>query len=161
LNSLIDQLESGRGHLLEITRKVRAMSQTEKYQSNIKLLETVPGTGLVTSITLLTEPGDISRFKDTDHSASYIGLVPACHSSGEKEHNGEMTFRQNGHLLQMLIESSWSAVREDPAMSLCYGKLVRRIEKNKAIIRIARKLVNRIYGVLKNKKEYKCGINNV
>jgi transposase len=161
LNSMIDQLESGRGHLLEITRKVRTLSKSEKYQQNMILLGTVPGIGMITSITLLTELGDINRFKDTDHLAAYIGLVPTCHSSGEKEHKGEMTFRQNGHLLQMLIESSWCAVREDPAMSLCYSKHVKRMEKNKAIIRVARKLLNRIYGILKEKKEYKCGINNV
>jgi len=72
--------------------------------------------------------------KDSDHLAAYVGVVPTCHSSGEKEHTGEMTFRHNGHLLMMLIESSWTAVREDPAMTLCYSKLVKRMSKNNAII---------------------------
>jgi len=61
----------------------------------------------------------------------------------------------------MFIESSWCAIRKDPALTLCYGRLCKRMEKNDAIIRIARKLVNRIYAVLKHQKEYKCGINNV
>ena len=161
LDALIDQLENQRAHLLKITREVRALSQTEKYLKNMNLLKTVPGIGLITAITLLTELGSIDRFKDSDHLAAYVGVVPTCHSSGEKEHTGEMTFRHNGHLLMMLIESSWTAVREDPAMTLCYSKLVKRMSKNNAIIRIARKLLNKIYVILKKQEEYKCGINNV
>ena len=161
LNAYIDQLEDQRKHLLEITRKIRKLSKSEKYKQNIGLLETVPGIGGITSITILTELGSIDRFKDADHLAAYVGLVPTCHSSGEKDNKGEMTFRHNGRLLQMIIESSWSALRDDPALSLCYGKLRGRMNKNNAIIRIARKLVNRIYAVLKKQEEYKCGINNV
>lgn len=161
LNALVDQLEDQRKRLLEITRLVRALSKSDGYKRNIELLESIPGIGGITSITILTELGSISRFKDADHLAAYIGLVPTCHSSGEKDNKGEMTFRHNGRLLQMIIESSWSAIRADPTLSLCYGKYRQRMTQNKAIIRIARKLVNRIYAVLKHQKEYQCGINNV
>jgi transposase len=160
LDAMIDQFESQRVHLLDITRKIRKMSQSEKYQRNITLLDTLPGIGLITSITILTELGNIDRFKDSDHLAAYVGLVPTCHSSGEKENRGEMTFRHNERLLQMIIESSWSAMRKDPGLTLSYSNYRRRMNQNNAIIRIARKLVNRIYAVLKHQKEYKCGINN-
>ena len=161
LNTLIDQLEDQRKHLLEITRKIRALSKSEKYQRNIALLTTIPGIGGITSITIMTELASIDRFKDSDHLAAFIGLVPTCHSSGDKEHKGEMTFRHNDRLLQMLIECSWKAIKDDPALSLCYSKLRGRMNQNNAIIRIARKLVNRIYSVLKNQKEYQCSVNNV
>ena len=127
----------------------------------MNLLKTVPWIGFITSITLLTELGSINRFEDSDHLAAYVGVVPTCHSSGEKEHTGEMTFRNKGHLLQMLIESSWTAIRENPAITLCYSKFTKRMNNNKAIIRIARKLLNKIYVILKKQEEYKCGINNV
>ena len=46
-------------------------------------------------------------------------------------------------------------MRVDPALTQAYYDYSRRMEPNKAIIRIARKLVNRLFFVLKNEKEYK------
>ena len=97
---------------------------------------------------------DIKRFKNTDHFAGFIGLVPNHHSSGEKENNGEMTFRGHNTLRSSLIESSWIAARSDPALIMSYHSYAKRMEPNKAIVRIARKVLNRMYFVLKNKMEY-------
>lgn len=58
----------------------------------MKLLHLIHGIGPITAITLLTEIIDLSRFKNTDHLASFVGLVPGSHSSGEKDKNTEMTF---------------------------------------------------------------------
>jgi transposase len=53
-----------------------------------------------------------------------------------------------------LIQSAWVAVRKDPALTLKYYQLVRRMPCQKAIIRIAKKLLSRIRFVLKNKQPY-------
>jgi len=60
-----------------------------------------------------------------------------------------MTFRGQIHLKKGLIESAWVASRIDPALTHSFIKLCKRMEPNKAIIRIARKLLNRIYYTLK------------
>ena len=65
-----------------------------------------------------------------------------------------MTKRQNKLLRMMIIESSWVAIRHDPALMLAYQKLVVRMKPNKAIIRIAKKIINRIRYVLKNQTPY-------
>jgi transposase len=108
----------------------------------------------------MTHIETIDRFKNTDYLASYVGLIPNSHSSGESENKGEMTFRGQNHLKAILVESSWVAVRVDPALSLSYNTYIHRMQPNKAIIRIARKLLNRIYYVLKNQREYVCGVVN-
>jgi len=69
-----------------------------------------------------------------------------------------MTFRGQNALGKMLIESSWMAVRFDPALMMSYHSYIKRMEPNKAIIRIARKVLNRMYFVLKNKVEYVSGV---
>lgn len=61
-------------------------------------------------------------------------------------------------LKKILIEGSWFAIRMDPALSLAYNNYIKRMPANKAIIRIARKLLNRIYFVLKTEQKYVCGI---
>jgi transposase len=103
---------------------------------------------------ILTELGDISRFKNLDKLCSFIGLVPMTNSTGENEKTGGITVRRNKILRTAIVESSWIAIRNDPALMLVYQKLTKRMEPQKAIIRIAKKLVNRILYVLKNKKPY-------
>ena len=58
----------------------------------------------------------------------------------------------------MLIENSWIAIRKDPALTLKYNELCNRMKSNKAIIRIARKLVNRIRTVLIKEQEYQLAV---
>jgi len=158
LKLLIDQVEYLRIGMLDVTKKVRTLAASESYASDMKLMIGIPGIGLVTGIAFLTQLETIERFPCTDSLANYLGLVPNCHSTGDKENTGEMTYRGNKWLRELLVESAWMAARSDPALHLTYIKLCKRMKPNKAIIRIARKLLNRIYYVLKNKREYEKGI---
>jgi hypothetical protein len=58
---------------------------------------------------------------------------------------------------EMIMESAWTAARTDPALHRAFNKLCPGMEPNQAIIRIARKLVNRIYYTLKHPQIYACG----
>lgn len=158
LLALVSEVESQRELLLKINREIRNLSHSEKYERPVRLIQSVPGIGIVNAMTFLTEIEDINRFKSTDHLASFVGLIPKYHSSGEREITGEITFRGLTTLKQVLVESSWIAARIDPALSLAFNTYVKRMPPNKAIIRIARKLLNRIYYVLKNDRAYVTGI---
>jgi transposase len=158
LQILIQEVDQQRKLLLEVLRKIRALSQREKYAAKMRLLRTIPGVGFITAITFLTEIENIERFENTDHFAGFVGLVPNRHSSGNKENNGDMTFRGQNALRKSLIESSWFAARLDPALSMSFNVYVKRMEPNKAIVRIARKVLNRMYYVLKNNKDYVSGV---
>jgi transposase len=155
---LITQVEHLRLCLLEVTRNIRKLSTTQEYDSNIKLLLQIPGVGMITGMAFLTQLEAIERFPNTNSLAGYLGLVPNCSSSGDKENTGEMTFRGNKWLRVLLIEAARTAARTDPALHLAYLNLCKRMHSNDAIIRIARKLLNRIYYVLKYKYEYDKGI---
>lgn len=135
-------------------KSIKALSQEKKYKKNVELLTGIPGIGLITAMTFLTETDDISRFKNLDGLCSYIGLVPMTNSSGEFDSVGHITKRQNKALRSMIVESSWVAIRNDPALMLAYQKLIKRMKSTKAIIRISKKMVNRIRYVLKNQKPY-------
>ena len=158
LDTLISDAVEMRKSQLAITRKIRDLSRTEAYAKDYELLIGIPGTGLITGMSFLTEIEDINRFSSSDRFASYVGLIPSSHSSGEKVNSGPITSRAHFLLRDMIVESAWQAARYDPALHLAYGDLCKRMKPNKAIIRIARKLLNRIYHVLKTKKEYVCGV---
>jgi transposase len=158
LKILIQEAEQQRTLLLEVLRKVRLLSRSEKYARNIALLRTIPGIGTITAITFLVEIENIYRFDNTDHFAGFVGITPNRHNSGSKANDGGMSFRGNKTLRSMLIESAWTAARSDPALTLSYHSYIKRMEANKAIVRIARKVLNRMYYVLKNKTEYVSGV---
>jgi len=158
LDFLVRQYESLRGQRLEMLRAVRALSRTERFEKPLENLMTVPGIGQLTGMALLSEIDDIRRFKSADQLAAFIGMIPMCHSSGEHEGVGDITVRRSARLRSVLVEAAWVAVRQDPALSMAYGNYCKRMAPGKAIIKIARKLVNRIYFVMKRNQPYVNGV---
>jgi transposase len=120
----------------------------------IALLRTIPGIGLTTSFVLFTELVDIHRFRKLDHLCSFIGLVPSTASSDTKVRVNGITPRHNKYLRYLVIEAAWIAVRKDPALTAAYNELTKGMTKQRAIIRIAKKLTNRIRYVWLHQKEY-------
>lgn len=154
LSGHLEMAEMLRKKQYSTIKEIRKLSNKSIYKEDYDLLISVPGIGCLTAMILLTEIGDIKRFKNLDKLCSYIGLVPMTNSTGENEKAGNITVRRNKILRTALIESSWVAIRNDPALMLAYQKLINRMKPQDAIIRIAKKLVNRILYVLKNKKAY-------
>ncbi|MFQ6102594.1 MAG: IS110 family transposase [Anaerolineae bacterium] len=150
----LQELHSLGTFLAQVTAHIRALSTQQPYTEDVQNLLSIPGVGTLTAMILLTEIVDINRFKNLDHLASYVGLVPGEDSSGDQEHTTGITPRRNRHLRRLLIEASWTAVRKDPALLQSFLQLTRRMSKTRAIVRIARKLLNRIRYVLKNKAPY-------
>jgi transposase len=107
---------------------------------------------------ILTELETINRFRNIDKMCGYIGLVPSTKSSGEKEKTGDITPRGHSVLRTALIESSWMAIRNDPSLMKSYLSYCKRMEPNKAIVKIAKKLLSRIRFVLNNNKPYICSV---
>jgi transposase len=107
---------------------------------------------------ILTELETINRFNNLDKMCGYIGLVPSTKSSGDKEKTGDMTPRGHSVLRTAIIESSWIAKSNDPSLMKSYISYCKRMDQNKAIIKIAKKLLSRIRYVLNNNKPYICSM---
>jgi len=157
LGILLSELRYYRTNIAQLTREIRHLSEQERYKESVRNLKTIPGISTLSAMVILTELGEISRFKNIDHLSSYVGLIPQDSSGGECNQGG-VTRRRNTYLRHLLIENSWVAVRKDPALLMTFIQLSKRMPKNKAIIRIARKLLSRIYYVLKNRREYVIGV---
>lgn len=158
LNVYLSQVRHLRAAVLDTTRIIRGLSRTERYKIWQELLRTVPGISYITAMILLTELETIERFANLDKLCGFIGLVPSTKSSGENESNGDLTPRGHSYLRTALIESAWVAARKDPALNKSYHEYCSRMEPNKAIIRIARKLLSRIRFVLKNNLPYEYSV---
>jgi transposase len=158
LKTHLAELKHIRQLIADLNQGIRTLAKTDNYKNTVHLLKTIPGISILSAMILLTELYDIKRFKNLDKLASYVGLVPNTNSSGEKDYKTNMTGRRNPQLRCLLIESAWTAVRKDPALLMAFNELCKRTTKTKAIVKIARKLLNRIRYVLKNQQEYVPGV---
>lgn len=156
-SNLICSYEYHRSQLLTLSRQIR--ERIREYDRELyTLLKSVSGIGPLTASALITELGDITRFKNIDQLSSYVGLVPRVRESGETTHTGGITFRCNTFLRTLLIESSWQAIRMDPAIMQYYHKHLVNNKGHKVVIKVARKLLNRIRYVMINRQPYITGI---
>lgn len=158
LDIMINHLEDLHRQKLEMTRSMRSLARTDRFREPLRLIMSIPGFGQATGMVFLSEICDVSRFSDAGKLAAYIGMIPMCHSSGEHDGTGDITLRKHAIMRSTLIEAAWVAIRQDPAMNLVFTDCCKRMPKSKAIVKVARKLVNRLYYVLKHQTVY---VNNV
>jgi transposase len=95
--------------------------------------------------------GDISRFPRGKQVASYLGLIPREHSSGGRQRLGAITKQGNRMLL---VEAAQSAVRYDPEFRKEYQHRCHSKPKAVAKVAAARKLVIRLYWMLRTQPPY-------
>ena len=158
LNAHLEMVKHQRGLLLKVTRQIRELSKSPEYQQTVEQLTSIPGIGMLTAFRLVTELETIERFENFDKLCSFVGLVPSTNSSGDNEIINGITPRRNSRLRAALVESAWVAIRNDPALLLVYQKLCQRMPGNRAIIRVAKKILNRIIYVLRNGQRYERNV---
>jgi len=157
LSQLLDRvffLQEQRRLLEQQLRDIAKQRDREMFN----ILRTVPGIGQITAIGFMAEIGDINRFRHFKHFASYIGVVPRMHQSGENEKTGSITYRNNRYLRPLIIEAAWQAIRADPAMLHYYQERCLRSNPKKAIVKIARKLLSKIMYVMRHRQRYERGV---
>lgn len=154
LNLMLEQVEHLRLSVLNATRKLRELSRLPFYRKNFAHLMTIPGIGVITAMSILTEIADTGRFPNERAYTKYVGFIPDCHESGDHKVKGEMTGRGNNRLRMAYIEAAWIAIRKDTALNCAYLRYCQRMERNEAIVRIARSLVHISLALVKNDKDY-------
>ena len=154
LLSLVEMLEVEQKKLYEVGRRILALMRTEKYADNFKLIRTAPGVGIITAFTILLECGDLSGFSSADKFCAFIGLIPDMNQSDQHEGKTRMTKRRHRCLRYMFTECAWKAVSNSAALSSYFAKQSCKMDKNKAIVKVAHKIAKIIKSILKNKKAY-------
>jgi transposase len=155
LQSQLKQLEFLWYEELHISNELRAYCR-KHYKKDYYLLKSIPGIGGITASAMLAELGDIRRFNPLE-LAAIVGLVPGIYQSSDKKISLGLSKRRNGYLRSLLIESTWIAVRTDMSLQQYYRKHVHK-EPNKAIIKVAHKLLNRIRAVIISGIPYQTGL---
>ena len=151
--SKLRMLEVIHQEYLQLANELRSYCR-KHHKKHYYLLKSIPGIGGYLASAILAEVGDLRRFKSETQFASYIGMIPSIRNSGGTERMQGVTPRCRGLLRSYIIESAWVAFRLDPEMQAYYRKHVGKNPKS-IIVKIARKLLNRMLSVIKNETPYK------
>ncbi len=122
--------------------------------ADAKLLMTHPGVGPILALATVVTLGKVERFRDGKHVASYLGLIPKEDSSGERRRLGAISKQGNSFMRFLLVQAGLSAARGDAGLGRVYKRLVQKKHHGVAKVAIARKLVVRLYWMLRTQKQY-------
>lgn len=121
-------------------------------------IETIPGIGPILGAIIVSEIGDINRFSHASKLVAYAGIDPTVKQSGEfNATKNRMSKRGTPYLRRALWTASIVAAFNDPNLHEYYLKKKNEGKHHGTIIgAIARKLIYRIFIVLKDNIPYQC-----
>ncbi len=140
----------------EISNELRAYCR-KHYKKDYNLLRSIPGIGGIVACGILSELGDLRRFKSLKQLAGYVGLCPMMHQSGDKSGAERITPIAHRLMRSYFVEASWQALRFDPVMQAYYRSHIGKDSK-KILIKVARKLLSRTLAVIKTETPYAIGV---
>ena len=96
--------------------KMKQVLSEWEWRPIVEALMACKGFKEVAAMTVISELGDLRRFKSPRQLMAFLGLVPGEESSGNKRRQGSITKCGNGHARWMLCESA-QAYRREPKIS--------------------------------------------
>ena len=123
----------------------QAIEQEAEKCPEAQRLMTHPGVGPLTALAFLLIIGEANRFACGKQIASYLGLVPAEDSSGERRRLGHISKQGNSLLRFLLVEAAQATVRSDPRCRNQFFHLEMRRGRKIAKVAMARRLGVRLY----------------
>jgi transposase len=148
---LLDLLDQLTPKIQELSRAVEA--EVEKREVARRLI-THPGVGPLTALAFELVIGTPARFACGKQIASYLGLVPAEDSSGDRRRLGHITKQGNSLLRFLLVEAAQVTVRSQPQWRSKFFHLAMRRGRKIAKIAMARKLAVHLYWMWRKEWDY-------
>ena len=120
-----------------------------KTDPRVEALCVLPGVGLITAMTLVSEIGDINRFPTARKLCAWAGLTPSVRNSDTKVRHGHITKAGPASVRWVLTEASYHA-RRFPPFAATFEAMTKRRGKHIAGVALSRKLLARSFHILKS-----------
>ena len=104
LEEYIQAVDSAQERLTRVKERLIALLDDWEWKPVVKALMACKGFQEVAAMTIISELGDLRRFKNPRQLMAFVGLVPSEHSSGGTRRQGAITKCGNSHVRWMLIE---------------------------------------------------------
>ena len=110
----------------------------------------IPGIAEYSALVILSEIGEIQRFRNAKGLYSYAGLVPRVRESAGRKSHGGISRCGSPRLHWVLVEAPHTAVRCSPAARHYFERLRARKHGHVARVALARKLLGAVYALLRD-----------
>ena len=143
MNQLWRELDLFEEQLAEVYRALRqfAKEAPPAEAAARKVLECIPGVGVVTREVYLAEVADVRRFRSQKKVVAFAGLAPKLRESAGKRHELGITHAGSRLLRWVLCQAAWQLVRRDQRWRGIFEALAARRGRKKAITAVARRLL--------------------
>ena len=135
-----------------------------KIESIIKELNppilSINGIGIISCAGIISEFGDLSRFKSADACVAFAGLEPSISQSGTESYTGHMVKHGSSHLRYFLMNAADYVFMHEPIFTEFYYK--KRSEgkcHRVALNHVAKKLIRVIYKLESENITFNSNIN--
>lgn len=156
--SVVELLKLSRGQLeLFATiqnRLLQGLLKHPELRDRVERLQSIHGVGEVLALSWALEVGEVERFGSIAEATSYCGLTSAQSSSAGKDQRGPISKQRNKHLQSILIEAAKLAPRHNVQLAAWHAKELKRGNRNRATLAVARKLVAYLMAVDKSGKPF-------
>lgn len=125
-----------------------------------QLLMSIPGIGVITSLTILSEVGDFARFGSPDKLASYAGLVSSSYSSGGRERLGHITHRGSVWLRTALVEATNTVNPKWGPLYAFYDRIKEKKGSKVARVALARKILTLSWHLIRKDEYFRVGLSD-
>ena len=115
---------------------------------------TIPGVGPVTIDVVVSELGDIRRFRSQKKVCAYAGLAPGQRESAGRSRQLGITKEGLRLLRWVLVQAAWRLVRSSAYWRRIFEGLLKRRGKKKAIVAVARRLLCVMVSILQSGRRY-------
>lgn len=157
ISQLHEEVDLAQRHKDECQSKMDAICQ-KHFPQQLKNLQTIPGVKGRSATAIIAEVGsDVSSFQDAAHLVSWCGLKPRNEESAGKIKARSIT-HGNRYLRKTLIECAWAASKTQGCYLnkfSYYQTVVRRKNKMKVQVAIARKILTAVWYVLRDHVAYR------
>jgi transposase len=158
IKQLWTEWEEHQVRLLSLTGKIKAFiaKAPQREAEARRIVKSAPGVGEVTAEVVLSEIGDVNRFRNAKTVCAYAGLVPRVRQTGGKKSLDLPITKQGSGLLRWaLVEAAWRLVGTSPQWAAFFARLRKRSGSKRAIVAVARKLLCVLYAMLKTSTPYR------
>lgn len=120
-----------------------------------QVLSSIPGVGPVTVEVVISELGNVQRFRSGKKACAYAGLTPIVRESAGKRRELSITKAGSPLLRWALVEAAWRVVRFNPRWRTIFEGLARRRGKKRAIVAVARRLLGVMISLIQRGETFK------
>jgi len=160
-----DYLEFDLEIMLELYNNIN--SKIKKYDDKIEVIIkelnpptlSIKGIGPISCAAIISEFGDVSRFKSADAMVAFAGIEPSISESGTEQHDGKMVKHGSGHLRYHLLNAADYVFLHEPIFTEFYYKKRKEGKTHRVTLsHVAKKLVRIIYKLESENITFKSNI---